>query len=107
MRFPVMRPSEEMFAALDPDIREYAESDYSGKHADQVATYRQWQSISALRPKVGIARALMIATGDKQKAKRIIVALSQDNPTLVSPEIIKEAIDSLPLIEASMASGAY
>jgi hypothetical protein len=72
----VMEPSTEMLDALDEDMRELCEADYTN-NMDPVATYREWQSISQMRPVVGLGKAALLALGKSDRAKALIEAMAR------------------------------
>jgi MoxR-like ATPase len=72
----VMEPSTVMLDALDEDMRELCEADYTN-NMDPVATYREWQSISLLRPVVGLGKAALLALGKPERAKALIEAMAR------------------------------
>lgn len=76
MSLPVMQPSTVMIEALDEELQDACAVDYSSNTMTPRATYREWKSISDLRPIVGLRDAVIMALGTEERAKKLIETLS-------------------------------
>jgi MoxR-like ATPase len=72
---PVKQPSDEMLDALHHDVRELCEADYDNNY-NPIATYRQWRSVSDFWPKLGLAKACLLALGTPERASKMLHALA-------------------------------
>lgn len=84
VKCPVLEPSTEMLDTLAPDIRQLCELDYSEGNRDPVATFREWQSISQLRPLVGLTQAVLLALGKEDRTIKLIQGLAQVEQHMVT-----------------------
>lgn len=95
IKVPVMEPSEQMLAALDDEMMQACcEADYTN-NMDPTATYREWQSISQLRPIVGLHKAALLALGKEDRSKKLIEALAKAEGSGLFPGAGREARDAL------------
>jgi hypothetical protein len=93
----VMEPSTAMLANLEEDMRELCAADYTD-NLEPIATYREWLSISQLRPVVGLAKAVVLALGKEDRAKKLIEALAKVEASGVFGTKSREAREALKAI---------
>lgn len=89
---PVLTPSKAMLDILHPDVRDLCATDYDNNPKPAVE-YRAWQSVSYFWPKLGLAKACLIAMGSPDRAKRMLVALASyevDDAITVVNQLIRE-----------------
>jgi hypothetical protein len=94
VKVPVMEPSEAMLENLEEDMRELCAADYT-QNMEPIATYREWLSISQLRPVVGLAKAVLLALGKEDRTKKLIEALAKVEASGVFGTKSREARDAL------------
>lgn len=94
VKVPVMEPSEPMLDALEEDMRELCAADYT-QNMEPIASYREWLSISQLRPVVGLAKAVLLALGKEDRTKKMIEALAKVEASGVFGTKSREARDAL------------
>lgn len=107
VKCPVTMPSAEMLSILAPDLAVICKEDYT-QSGVPIATFREWQSISQLRPQLGLSKAVMLALGKFDRAERLIEALSKIEATLVTAGIIPattEARDAMMELKRAQAAG--
>lgn len=105
VKVPVMEPSTAMLENLEEDMRELCAADYTD-NMDPIATYREWLSISQLRPVVGLAKAVLLALGKEDRAKKLIEALAKVEASGVFGTSNREARDALKEIITGTPVGA-
>ncbi len=108
VKCPVTKPSSQMLEILAPDIAVCCNTDYDG-NPNPVATFREWQSISQLRPLIGLSKAVMLALGKLDRSERLIEALAKAEAELVKAGVIaatSEARDALMELKRATAAAA-
>lgn len=106
VKCPVTTPSSDMLAILAPDIAFCCQTDYDG-NPNPVASFREWQSISQLRPQIGLSKAVMLALGKLDRTERLIEALAKAEAEMVKASIIpatSEARDALMELKRAKAA---
>ena len=105
VKVPVMEPSDPMLDNLDEMMRELCAADYTN-NMEPIATYREWLSISQLRPVVGLAKAVLLALGKEDRTKKLIEALAKVEASGVFGTSSHEARDALKAIINGTPVGA-
>lgn len=104
VKVPVMEPSDGQLDQLDEMMRELCAADYTN-NMEPIATYREWLSISQLKPVVGLAKAVLLALGKEDRTKKLIEALAKVEASGVFGTSSHEARDALKAIIAGTAAG--
>jgi hypothetical protein len=100
-----MEPSDQQLAQLAEDMQELCAADYTN-NMEPIATYREWLSISDMRPDVGLAKAVMLALGKEDRAEKMIEALAKVEASGVFGTSSHEARDALKEIINGTPVGA-